>query len=45
MLPYFHVCVLQSLLRSPEVIRFLQQQQHFLATQTHSQAQQHFQGC
>ncbi|XP_003971381.1 regulatory factor X-associated protein [Takifugu rubripes] len=34
-----------SLLRSPEVIRFLQQQQHFLATQTHGQSQQHFQGC
>ncbi|TWW74620.1 regulatory factor X-associated protein [Takifugu flavidus] len=34
-----------SLLRSPEVIRFLQQQQHFLATQTHGPSQQHFQGC
>ncbi|XP_034034165.1 regulatory factor X-associated protein [Thalassophryne amazonica] len=35
-----------SLLRSPEVISFLQQQQqHLLATQSRSQSQQHFQGC
>ncbi|XP_047235245.1 regulatory factor X-associated protein [Girardinichthys multiradiatus] len=38
-----------SLLRSPEVIRFLQQQQQLLAAQTRSQSlsanQQHFQGC
>ncbi|MED6295017.1 hypothetical protein CHARACLAT_027110 [Characodon lateralis] len=38
-----------SLLRSPEVIRFLQQQQQLLAAQIRSQSlsanQQHFQGC
>ncbi|XP_054907601.1 regulatory factor X-associated protein [Poeciliopsis prolifica] len=34
-----------SLLRSPEVIRFLQQQQQLLAAQSRSQSQQHFQGC
>lgn len=34
-----------SLLRSPEVIRFLQQQQQLLATQSRSQSQQQFQGC
>lgn len=39
------VCVLQSLLRSPEVISFLQQQQQLLATQGRSQTQQQFQGC
>lgn len=33
-----------SLLRSPEVISFLQQQQQLLATQSRSQSQQ-FQGC
>uniref|UniRef100_A0AAZ3PH28 Regulatory factor X-associated protein RFXANK-binding domain-containing protein n=1 Tax=Oncorhynchus tshawytscha TaxID=74940 RepID=A0AAZ3PH28_ONCTS len=35
----------QSLLRSPEVIRFLQQQQRLLTTQSHSQSQPDFQGC
>lgn len=34
-----------SLLRSPEVIMFLQQQQRLLATQSLSQSQPHFQGC
>ncbi|KAF1378500.1 hypothetical protein PFLUV_G00191210 [Perca fluviatilis] len=34
-----------SLLRSPEVISFLQQQQQLLATQSRSQSQQQFQGC
>ncbi|XP_034745844.1 regulatory factor X-associated protein [Etheostoma cragini] len=34
-----------SLLRSPEVISFLQQQQRLLATQSRSQSQQQFQGC
>ncbi|KAI4813919.1 hypothetical protein JOQ06_018669 [Pogonophryne albipinna] len=34
-----------SLLRSPEVIRFLQQQQQLLASQSRSQAQQQFPGC
>ncbi|XP_056140637.1 regulatory factor X-associated protein isoform X2 [Lampris incognitus] len=34
-----------SLLRSPEVISFLQQQQHLLATQNRSQSQQEFPGC
>ncbi|XP_068600926.1 regulatory factor X-associated protein [Brachionichthys hirsutus] len=34
-----------SLLRSPEVMSFLQQQQQLLATQGHSQSQQRFQGC
>lgn len=34
-----------SLLRSPEVISFLQQQQQLLASQGHSQSQQQFQGC
>lgn len=34
-----------SLLRSPEVINFLQQQQQLLATQSRSQSQQQFQGC
>ncbi|GAA6223854.1 regulatory factor X-associated protein [Lates japonicus] len=34
-----------SLLRSPEVIGFLQQQQQLLATQSRSQSQQQFQGC
>nr|ACO08897.1 Regulatory factor X-associated protein [Osmerus mordax] len=34
-----------SLLRSPEVISFLQQQQRLLTQQTHSQSQQEFQGC
>ncbi|XP_013985233.1 regulatory factor X-associated protein [Salmo salar] len=34
-----------SLLRSPEVIRFLQQQQRLLTTQSHSQSQPDFQGC
>ncbi|KAF7652488.1 hypothetical protein LDENG_00095610 [Lucifuga dentata] len=34
-----------SLLRSPEVISFLQQQQQLLATQNRSQSQQQFQGC
>ncbi|XP_029304694.1 regulatory factor X-associated protein isoform X2 [Cottoperca gobio] len=34
-----------SLLRSPEVISFLQQQQQLLATQSRSQAHQQFQGC
>lgn len=34
-----------SLLRSPEVISFLQQQQQLLATQGRSQTQQQFQGC
>ncbi|KAM3869532.1 regulatory factor X-associated protein [Diretmus argenteus] len=34
-----------SLLRSPEVIRFLQQQQHLLAAQSRSQSQQEFPGC
>lgn len=34
-----------SLLRSPEVIKFLQQQQHLLAAQSRSQSQQEFQGC
>lgn len=34
-----------SLLRSPEVISFLQQQQQLLATQGRNQAQQQFQGC
>lgn len=38
-------CVPQSLLRSPEVISFLQHQQQVLATQTHSQPHQHFQAC
>ncbi|XP_074528716.1 regulatory factor X-associated protein [Halichoeres trimaculatus] len=34
-----------SLLRSPEVISFLQQQQQLLAAQSRSQSQQQFQGC
>ncbi|KAM6911919.1 regulatory factor X-associated protein [Lycodopsis pacificus] len=34
-----------SLLRSPEVISFLQQQQQLLATQSRSQTQQQFPGC
>lgn len=34
-----------SLLRSPEVISFLQQQQHLLAAQNRNQSQQEFQGC
>nr|XP_046267525.1 regulatory factor X-associated protein [Scatophagus argus] len=34
-----------SLLRSPEVISFLQQQQQLLASQGRSQTQQQFQGC
>lgn len=34
-----------SLLRSPEVMGFLQQQQQLLATQNRAQAQQQFQGC
>nr|XP_020476094.1 regulatory factor X-associated protein [Monopterus albus] len=34
-----------SLLRSPEVISFLQQQQQLLATQSRTQSQQQFQGC
>ncbi|XP_041864535.1 regulatory factor X-associated protein [Melanotaenia boesemani] len=34
-----------SLLRSPEVIRFLQQQQQLLATHSRSLSQQQFQGC
>uniref|UniRef100_UPI0037E93305 regulatory factor X-associated protein n=1 Tax=Semicossyphus pulcher TaxID=241346 RepID=UPI0037E93305 len=34
-----------SLLRSPEVISFLQQQQQLLASQGRSQSQQQFQGC
>ncbi|XP_030010224.1 regulatory factor X-associated protein [Sphaeramia orbicularis] len=34
-----------SLLRSPEVISFLQQQQQLLASQSRSQSQQQFQGC
>ncbi|XP_010791672.1 regulatory factor X-associated protein [Gymnodraco acuticeps] len=34
-----------SLLRSPEVISFLQQQQQLLASQSRSQAQQQFPGC
>ncbi|XP_040037950.2 regulatory factor X-associated protein [Gasterosteus aculeatus] len=34
-----------SLLRSPEVISFLQQQQQLLATRSRSQSQQQFQGC
>lgn len=34
-----------SLLRSPEVISFLQQQQQLLATQGRGQSQQQFQGC
>ncbi|XP_054481746.1 regulatory factor X-associated protein [Anoplopoma fimbria] len=34
-----------SLLRSPEVISFLQQQQQLLATQNRGQSQQQFQGC
>ncbi|CAG5873146.1 regulatory factor X-associated protein [Menidia menidia] len=34
-----------SLLRSPEVISFLQQQQQLLATHSRSQMQQQFQGC
>ncbi|KAM9847064.1 regulatory factor X-associated protein [Aulostomus maculatus] len=34
-----------SLLRSPEVISFLQQQQQLLATQSRSLSQQQFQGC
>lgn len=34
-----------SLLRSPEVISFLQQQQQLLATQNRSQSQGQFQGC
>ncbi|XP_004550174.1 regulatory factor X-associated protein [Maylandia zebra] len=34
-----------SLLRSPEVISFLQQQQQLLATQSRSQSQQQFQSC
>lgn len=34
-----------SLLRSPEVIGFLQQQQRLLTQQTQSQSQQEFQGC
>ncbi|KAM6985752.1 regulatory factor X-associated protein [Aplochiton taeniatus] len=34
-----------SLLRSPEVISFLQQQQRLLTTQNRSQSQQEFQGC
>lgn len=34
-----------SLLRSPDVISFLQQQQQLLATQNRSQSQQSFQGC
>lgn len=40
-----YLCVPQSLLRSPEVISFLQQQQQLLATQSRSQSQQQFQGC
>ncbi|XP_010901897.1 regulatory factor X-associated protein [Esox lucius] len=34
-----------SLLRSPEVIRFLQQQQRLLTTQSRNQSQPGFQGC
>lgn len=34
-----------SLLRSPEVMGFLQQQQQLLAAQSRSQTQQQFQGC
>ncbi|XP_076026716.1 regulatory factor X-associated protein [Genypterus blacodes] len=34
-----------SLLRSPEVISFLQQQQQLLASQSRSQSQQQFPGC
>ncbi|XP_029028741.1 regulatory factor X-associated protein [Betta splendens] len=34
-----------SLLRSPEVISFLQKQQQLLAAQSRSQSQQQFQGC
>uniref|UniRef100_A0A8C6SKD0 Regulatory factor X-associated protein n=1 Tax=Neogobius melanostomus TaxID=47308 RepID=A0A8C6SKD0_9GOBI len=34
-----------SLLRSPEVMGFLQQQQQLLATQNRGQTQQQFQGC
>lgn len=34
-----------SLLRSPEVISFLQQQQRLLVTQSRSQSQQDFPGC
>lgn len=34
-----------SLLRSPQVIMFLQQQQRLLANQSLSQSQPHFQGC
>ncbi|KAF3840923.1 hypothetical protein F7725_006785 [Dissostichus mawsoni] len=34
-----------SLLRSPEVISFLQQQQQLLASQSRNQAQQQFPGC
>ncbi|XP_037543904.1 regulatory factor X-associated protein [Nematolebias whitei] len=34
-----------SLLRSPEVIGFLQQQQQLLASQSRSHSQQQFQGC
>lgn len=34
-----------SLLRSPEVINFLQEQQKLLASQSRSQSQQQFQGC
>ncbi|XP_026227966.1 regulatory factor X-associated protein [Anabas testudineus] len=34
-----------SLLRSPDVIGFLQQQQQLLAAQSRSQSQQQFQGC
>lgn len=34
-----------SLLRSPEVMGFLQQQQQLLATQNRAQTQQQFQGC
>lgn len=44
-LMFSNVFVLQSLLRSPEVISFLQQQQQLLATQSRSQSQQQFQSC
>lgn len=44
-LMFSNVFVFQSLLRSPEVISFLQQQQQLLATQSRSQSQQQFQSC
>lgn len=41
----FTFSLFQSLLRSPEVVQFLQKQQQLLSQQALEQRQQHFQGA